>query len=203
MNEVRIDMNRHDKIWLATSIGFFATIAIVGRLFPHEYNFVAFGGLALFCGSYLRGFTALVVPLAVYLASEVLGRLNGLPGMSVSLLLWILAGYSFQVMIGKLGGKFTRIGESKSGSMLSGISAVIVAAMIGSIGFFVITNFAAWLDPRMGYPRTFAGLISAYLSGLPFYRWTLIGDVFFGLAFFSSYYGLIQLQPRLQSERHP
>ncbi len=44
--------------------------------------------------------------------------------------------------------------------------------------FFLLTNGAVWL---MGgwYPLTLAGLAECYLAGLPFYRWTILGDLFF------------------------
>jgi hypothetical protein len=48
---------------------------------------------------------------------------------------------------------------------------------IASFCFFIFSNFGVWL---FWYPRSLAGLLSCYLAALPFYRNTLLGDVFFG-----------------------
>jgi len=42
--------------------------------------------------------------------------------------------------------------------------------------FFVLTNFGVWL---MGYPLTFAGLVSCYTLAIPFFAYTIMGDLFF------------------------
>ena len=42
--------------------------------------------------------------------------------------------------------------------------------------FFVLTNFGVWL---MGYPLTFAGLVSCYTLAIPFFVNTIIGDLVF------------------------
>ncbi len=46
-----------------------------------------------------------------------------------------------------------------------------------SLSFFLISNFGVWL---FWYPRNLQGLFSCYLAALPFYRNTLLGDLFFG-----------------------
>lgn len=48
---------------------------------------------------------------------------------------------------------------------------------IASFLFFLISNFGVWF---FWYPRTIAGLMTCYTLALPFYRNTLLGDVFFG-----------------------
>ncbi len=48
---------------------------------------------------------------------------------------------------------------------------------IASFLFFLLSNFGVWL---FWYPRTASGLITCYTLALPFYRNTLLGDIFFG-----------------------
>jgi len=43
--------------------------------------------------------------------------------------------------------------------------------------FFLISNLGVWW---FWYARTFSGLITCYTLALPFYRNTLLGDLFFG-----------------------
>jgi Family of unknown function (DUF6580) len=52
--------------------------------------------------------------------------------------------------------------------------------------FFVTTNFGAWLSLTFAYPKTLAGLLSAYTAGIPFFQNTVLADlagtaVLFGL----------------------
>ena len=42
-----------------------------------------------------------------------------------------------------------------------------MASVLGSCQFYLLTNFAAWLQLSF-YPRSAAGLVQAYLMGLPF-----------------------------------
>jgi len=52
--------------------------------------------------------------------------------------------------------------------------------------FFLTSNFGAWLVPEMNYPRNLAGLLSCYVTGIPFIHQTILADlagtaVLFGL----------------------
>jgi hypothetical protein len=63
--------------------------------------------------------------------------------------------------------------------------AVTAAAMLCSIQFFLITNAAVWLEGA--YDRGVYGLWQSYVAGIPFFKGTLAGDLFYTAAFFSSY----------------
>jgi len=67
----------------------------------------------------------------------------------------------------------------------SGLLRVVGAALASSVSFFLISNFAVWAAWPQMYPnRNFAGLMEAYVAGLPFFRGTAESDLFFSLAFF-------------------
>lgn len=59
-----------------------------------------------------------------------------------------------------------------------------LAALASPISFFLISNFAAWAAFPM-YPKTFAGLMSSYSLGVPFFRNDLIGTMLFSAVFFA------------------
>jgi hypothetical protein len=65
-----------------------------------------------------------------------------------------------------------------------------VAAM-GTVQFFLITNFGAWFSGALPeYDGSFASLLLAYEKGLEFvreYPGGLIGDIGFSLAFFGAH----------------
>ncbi len=59
-----------------------------------------------------------------------------------------------------------------------------LAALASPISFFLISNFAAWAAFPM-YPKTFAGLMTSYSLGVPFFRNDLIGTMLFSAVFFA------------------
>lgn len=59
-----------------------------------------------------------------------------------------------------------------------------VASLLGSVQFFLVTNFACWLDPRFGYATDWPGLLDCYIRALPFWRSTLASDVLFTFGLF-------------------
>ena len=61
---------------------------------------------------------------------------------------------------------------------------VAAAAVVGSLSFFVVSNFSVWLVWHM-YPMTFAGLTRCYAAGIPFYRNQFAGDLIFTAIAFS------------------
>jgi hypothetical protein len=63
---------------------------------------------------------------------------------------------------------------------------VLGAALAGSVSFFVISNFAAWAAWSDMYPKTFAGLMTAYAAGIPFFRRALEGDLLFTALMFAT-----------------
>jgi hypothetical protein len=61
---------------------------------------------------------------------------------------------------------------------------VAMCAVSASVLFFVATNLAAW--PTL-YPVTSAGLAHAYAAAIPFFQWTLAGDLCYSAVFFGTY----------------
>jgi hypothetical protein len=52
------------------------------------------------------------------------------------------------------------------------------AALVSSVSFFVVSNFAVWAGWN-GYPKTISGLMTCYVAGVPFFRHTLLGDMLY------------------------
>ncbi len=62
----------------------------------------------------------------------------------------------------------------------SKIKLQLTLLLLASLWFFLISNFGVWI---YWYPNTLQGLLSCYVAALPFYRNTLLGDLFFGSSF--------------------
>jgi hypothetical protein len=63
---------------------------------------------------------------------------------------------------------------------------IMVASLVSSLLFFFITNLGFWLTHDM-YPKTGSGLVSCYVSAIPFFRGTVMGDLFYNLILFGAF----------------
>lgn len=149
-------------------------LAILSRVIPHPWlNFTAVGGALLFFGarSPLR---QVIFPVAVLAATDyyLTVYVYSYPfHLSAYLLTW--AWYAAVVVLG-------RILLAQRTTPIRLVSAILLAPT----SFFLVTNFAAWVDATTLYPRSLAGLGMSYVAGLPFYRNDLISTALVaGLAF--------------------
>ena len=55
---------------------------------------------------------------------------------------------------------------------------VLGAALAASVLFFVLSNFGVWATDTL-YPRTFDGLVTCYVMAIPFFDYTVAGDLFY------------------------
>jgi hypothetical protein len=55
--------------------------------------------------------------------------------------------------------------------------------LVPALVFFVVTNFAVWAF-ESDYSRSAAGLLACYVAAVPFFRWMLMGDVFYLVVLF-------------------
>lgn len=148
--------------------GFFAgsyyLIAVAGRLIPHPANFTPVGASALFGGARLQRPWNYLAPLAVMSLTDLL--LGGHKTM-----IYVYFSLIAAVWIGE-----RLIQNARFGRM-------IIASVLASTVFFVITNFGVWQSTPM-YPHTLAGLVACYTAAIPFWRNALAGDMLFGVAMF-------------------
>lgn len=63
-------------------------------------------------------------------------------------------------------------------------SQVMGLTLAGAGIFFLVTNFGVWAATPF-YRHTSAGLVQAYLAGLPFLRLSLLGDIIYVSGFFA------------------
>ncbi len=158
--------------------------AIAMRMLPHPPNVTPMNAICLFSGMVL-GMRALafIIPFIVLYLSDFL--INNTFGKAFiqdagevvfwsDFMTWTYLSY---ILI---------IGLSAFLLKKSNSPRVALGAFGSGILFFVITNFGSWLSFSF-YPKTFAGLLLAYEGGLPFLRFSLIGDVVFALILYISY----------------
>ena len=153
-------------------------LAISTRLLPHPPNFAAVGAVALFSGTYLNKKYALWLPLIIMVISDFIIGFHSL----------IFFTWGSFILMGCIG---LWIRKKKN------IQNVIFGTITGSLVFFFITNFAVWAFTPM-YTKTVQGLLECFVMALPFFRNSLLGDVFYVGVLFGAYEGIIYLMPRLR-----
>ena len=131
----------------------FMFIAVLFRLVPHLPNFTPVTAIALFGGIYFSNRKmAYLCPVFIMFLSDVF-----LGFYTISIFV-----YSAFILVCFIGTQTNK--------------PSIFTILIGSFSFFIVTNFGVWL---IGYPKTWTGLIECYTLAIPFFRNSLLGDLFY------------------------
>jgi hypothetical protein len=173
-------------------LGGMIVLAALSRLLPHPPNFSPVEAIALFGGAYFSNrWAAVWVPLvAMFLSDLALGVMNGGIYWSYFLSAGYLLVYACIALSAVLGfGLRGRVNVARVGAY----------SIIGSLLFFVVTNFGAWLGSPM-YPQSAAGLAAAYVAGIPFFQYTLLGTLFYSTLLFGSFAWLRSRSPALVAQ---
>jgi len=153
-------------------------VSALGRLLPHLPNVTPLGGSCLFAGSKVSGWLAYLLPLAVMAVTDPF--VGGYSWASIA----VYACFLINVFIGR---RITR-----------NVTAIRVgaAAFLCSAQFFVLTNFATWVEGGLMnspfHKPGLAGLLATYEMGLPFWGRTLAGDLLFSAVLFGAYELLVR-----------
>jgi len=168
-------MNEHTgenqkKIIVVTGLIFLAALS---RLIPHIDNFTPIGAMALFGGTFISNKrNAFLLPMAAMLFSDCLLQMFYGTGFH-NTMIFVYAAF---IVISSLGFILRKRVQRQT---------IMVASLVGSIIFFLITNFGVWATGYYGYHID--GLLNCMIAGIPFFRGTVMGDLFFNLVLFGSF----------------
>lgn len=175
-------------------IFFVIILAVFSRLFITIPNFSAIGSLALFCGAIAsKNRFSILIPFVALLAGDLILASTGKLYTD-----YFTDGYFMYVYVAF--GIIWLIGKTIKNRIK--ISNIVLASVLASVSFFIITNFGSWL--QLPYSKTLEGLGQSYIAGLVFYKNDLmsnfflnqiIGDLFFSLVFFGSYFLITRQNP--------
>ena len=145
-------------------------LGVLGRL-TQNLNFAPVGAVSLFAGARMRGWQAYLLPVALMAVTDPF-----LHGYSFATP-FVYASFLINVWMGS---KLLR--RTEKPAWIGGVAA------IGSVQFFLLTNFAVWVNPAQAmYPHNFAGLAACFVAAIPFFRNTLLADLMYSAAFFGLY----------------
>ena len=138
------------KIYFVIAI---IVVAVLSRLVPHPPNFTPITAVALFSIiNFKNKYLGLSIPIICLFISDLI--------LGISLINFFVY-FSF-VLISVVGYLLKKIN----------ITSILASSLI----FFTVTNFGVWL---IGYPNTIEGFIACYVAALPFFGWTIAGDLFY------------------------
>lgn len=137
--------------------------AILLRLLPHIPNVSPIAALALLTGSYYSGKKAAIITfISMFVSDLFLGFHPTMP--------WVYGGFAAIIMLGKYVQPKTEY--------------LWAYSLIGSLLFFVISNLGVWVTTA-SYSKDLAGLLECYALAIPFFRNTILGDLFYTYTLFS------------------
>ncbi|MBK8944014.1 MAG: hypothetical protein IPM32_01980 [Ignavibacteriae bacterium] len=153
--------------------------AVVSRFVPHPYNFTPISAIALFGGAYFsdKKLSFIVPLLAMFLSDLYLGMHSLIPFVYASFVIIVFLGFQLR--------------DNKS------ITSIAFASIIGSVIFFVLTNFAVWVVSNY-YPKTIEGFIACFVAAIPFFHNNLFGDLIYTAMLFGSFKLLKNYIPKLE-----
>lgn len=144
-------------------------IAAALRVASHPWNFTPIGAMALFSGAILKDRRlAFAFPLLALFAGDIfIGFYKLMPVIYASFLVSVAIGLWLR--------------HRRT------LGRISVATLLGSVQFFIITNFAIWASASSSYPHTRAGLAACYIAGIPFFWNTLAGDAIYAALLFGGF----------------
>ena len=167
-------------------------VAALSRLLPHPPNFSPVEAMALFGGAYFANRAwAVAVPLVAMLVSDL-----ALAAIMGGTYLSYMAGLGFWAVYLCIA-LSTVMGFGLRGKV--GAGRVLGYSLAGSVLFFAVTNFTTWFGSTM-YPQTGAGLVAAYVAGIPFFQWTVLGTLFYAALLFGGFDLLRERLPSLRAQ---
>ena len=144
-------------------------LGVACRLLPHVWNFTPIAAIALFAGVYLGRNYAIILPVAAMLIGDLFIGFYGWQMMAV-----VYASYALIGLSGVL------IKKHKN------MATVAAGGIFASVIFFLATNWAVWQFSSW-YAKDLGGLMQCLTMALPFFRNTLLGNLFYISALFGAY----------------
>lgn len=146
---------------------------------PALANFSPVGAMALFGGAYFaKKQWAFIIPmLTLWLSNLILNNVfykQYFPTFSFGFDTGVFLSFALVVAIGIMTLKKVNLQN------------LLIANILGVLGFFFVSNFFVWLGGKM-YAPTMEGLVTCYTMGLPFLRNTLLSSLVFSAIMFGAF----------------
>ena len=161
-------LNSQQKTLLGVATALIA-LCVVARLLPHPPNFAPAAAVAMFaCMLFSRRWHTSAVVTAAMLIGD-----------------WFIGFYDLGVMLTVYASLLMPLAARRFLRKATAVRVGTVAVLSG-FGFYLTTNAAVWCFTNT-YPPNLEGLAASYIAGLPFLKWTLLGNLFYSGILFGAY----------------
>ena len=151
-------------------------------LFREVPNFAPIAAMALFAGYFFRSaWLAMLVPLvSLAIGDWFIGFYEPV------LMIVVYAMLTLPVALRPLVRRYLSIEPQRAGGTAASLLGLLTCSLSCSLLFFVTTNFACWLGSPW-YTQDWQGLTTCFVGAIPFFKYTLLGDLFYGSVLFGTY----------------
>lgn len=170
------------KFWVITGL---ITATIIFRLIPHPFNVTPVMAMALFAGAKFQDKRwSLLIPVLTMLVSDVLLSYINNYTLLHNTIFFVYGAILLSVCLGWL------LHSDK-------INVVKTAAvtLVSSVLFFIITNLGVWMFGGL-YTADADGLVKCFIMAVPFFQYSLLGDIFFVAVLFGAYEWIKSTYPK-------
>ncbi len=183
------------KRTLSSELLVFAFLVALGaltRIYFHQVhslpNFSPVAAMSLFAGYFFtrRWLAPAVAPIVMLASDSVIG------GYEWQMMVVVYFMLSAPSVLGMVMQKLMVMKPGKTTVNGTAVASLLACSLSSSIMFFLATNFVWWPWCSL-YEKSWSGLLQCYEQGLPFFKYTLGGDLAFGLLLFGVYGLLVQI----------
>lgn len=175
----------NNRFWLITGL---IVAVVIFRIIPHPFNVTPVMAMALFSGAKFQDKKwSIILPLIMMLISDfILSQINNY-AMFHDTILFVYGAIILSTVLG-----WTLNTEKLNIKKTAGIT------LLSSLLFFIITNLGVWLFGGL-YTLDFSGLATCFTLALPFFKYSILGDIFFVTVLFGGYEWIKSSFPSLVS----
>lgn len=190
----RMKANLTKAQWIFMGAAVLVTMLV--RLVEHPFNFTPVAGLALLGAAYMsKRWLAWILPIAAFWVTDLVlnnviyaAYFDGFVFTSTPFL-FSAAAILLMVVVGK--------------KLLKNVKTtnLVLASLIASTIFFLVSNFGVLFNEPSLYPKTMSGYLTSLGMGLPFFRTAIFGDLLFSGVLFGAWHLLFERSHSAQVSR--
>ena len=148
---------------------FLSVVVLAARLIPHAPNFSPLASVILFGGVYITNKKYLILPFIALFISDI-----------------FLGFYSWQIMLSVYGSLAVIMLLGQVVVKHKNVINIISSSLLAGIIFFAVTNFSVWYFGNW-YTADLSGLITSYTMAIPFFKNTIMSNLFYSGILFGVY----------------
>ncbi|MCA9197405.1 MAG: hypothetical protein KDA87_07695 [Planctomycetales bacterium] len=179
-------MNRQSLRQWVLFVVIVAAASVVRVQLSEIPNFAPVAAVALFAGFLFSSrWLALATPLSIMLISD-----SFLGGYDWRLMVAVYGMLCLPVFLNRVIRQYFDLRSSSGMGTVVRIAGLVGCSLACSLAFFLVTNYVSWLT---WYQNGSTSLWQSYVQALPFFRYTVMGDLIFATSLFGAYAAVVSL----------